>query len=67
MSYRDVILKRNEFLSIFLSTRFGEKYKYTELDLNVVQKQYFSYRNTFFLHFSRTGTPLSRKKLFLKL
>ena len=28
--YRDVMLKRNDFFWIFLSTRFGEKYKHTE-------------------------------------
>ena len=29
-------------MNIFLSKGFGEKYKHTELALNVIQKQYFS-------------------------
>ena len=33
------MLKMNEFLWIFLSKRFSEKYKPTELGLNFVQKQ----------------------------
>ena len=41
ISYFDVMLKRNEFLWIFLSNGFGEKCKLTELDLNFIQKQYF--------------------------
>ena len=42
---------------IFLSERFGEKYKYTELALIFVQKQYFTETNMFFLHLSGVGTP----------
>ena len=42
ISYSDVMLKRNEFLWIFLSKRFDEKCKQTELALNFIQKQYFS-------------------------
>ena len=42
---------------IFLSERFGEKFKYTELALIFVQKQYFTETDMFFRHFSRAGTP----------
>ena len=38
----DVMLKRDEFLPIFLSKGFDEKYKETELALNFIQKQCFS-------------------------
>ena len=37
ISYRDLMLKRNNFF-IFLSTRFGGKCKHTELDLNFLKK-----------------------------
>ena len=37
----DVMLKRDEFLRIFLSKGFDEKYKETELALNFIEKQYF--------------------------
>ena len=60
ISYRDVILKKSEFLWIFSSKGGGEKYKHRELALNFVQKQYFT------LHFSRIETPWSSKKLILK-
>ena len=36
------MLKREEFLKIFLSKGLDEKYKETELALNFIQKQYFS-------------------------
>ena len=42
ISYFDVMLKREEFLKIFLSKGLDEKYKETELALNFIQKQYFS-------------------------
>ena len=42
ISYFDVMLKRNEFLWLFLSKGFAEKWKHTELALNFFQKQYFS-------------------------
>ena len=29
-------------MNIFLSERFGKKFKHTELALNFIQKQYFS-------------------------
>ena len=50
----------------FLSKRFGEKYKHIELALNFVQKQEFSLKITFSLHFSWIPIPWSSKKLFLK-
>ena len=43
ISYFDVMLKRNEYSWIlFLSNGFDEKCKLKELDLNFIQKQYFS-------------------------
>ena len=42
ISFFDVMLKRNEFLWIFLSKGFDERCKQTELALNFIQKQYFS-------------------------
>ena len=36
ISYRDVMLKRNEFL-YFLSEGFGEKCKHTELVLSFIE------------------------------
>ena len=41
-SYFDIMLKRNEFLWIFLSNGFDEKCKLTEIALSFIQKQYFS-------------------------
>ena len=42
LSYFDIMLKRNGFLWFFLSKRFGEKCKHTELALNFIQKKNFS-------------------------
>ena len=42
ISYVDVMLKRNEFLWIFLRKGFDEKCKQRELALYFIQKQYFS-------------------------
>ena len=42
ISYFDAMLKRNEFLWIFLSNGFDEKCKLTKLAINFIQKQYFS-------------------------
>ena len=39
-------------MNIVLSEGFGEKFKYTELALNFIQKQYCSYKNPFSLHYS---------------
>ena len=41
ISYFDVMLKRNEFLWLFLTKGFVEKCKKTELALNLIEKQYF--------------------------
>ena len=38
----DVMLKKNGFYGFFKVKVFGEKYKYTELAPNFVQKQNFS-------------------------
>ena len=42
ISYFDVMLKRDEFLWIFLTKGFNEKCKQTKLALDFIQKQYFS-------------------------
>ena len=47
-------------MDIFLSKGFGEMCKHTELALNFVQKQYFSWKT----HYSQTATLGTRKKFF---
>ena len=41
ISFFDVMLKRKEYLWIFLNKSFDERCKQTELALNFIQKQYF--------------------------
>ena len=61
------MLKRDKPLQIFfLNKGFDEKYKETELALNFIQKQYFSQKNPFSLHYSQIATPWTSKKLSLK-
>ena len=43
-------------MNLSLSEGFGEKFKHTELPLNFIQNQYFSYKNPFFLHYSQMAT-----------
>ena len=57
------MLKRNEFLWLFLTKGFDEKCKKTELALNLIEKQYFGEKKTFSLHYSRIATPRTSKKL----
>ena len=60
-------LRGTNFYGFHFSKRFGKKYKRTRLSLNFVQKQSFSYGNTFSFPFIRTATPWhSKKRLFLK-
>ena len=42
---------------IFLSEGFGEKCKHTVLALNFIQKQHFSLKNLFYLHYTQIATP----------
>ena len=50
---------------IFLSEGFGEKCKHTVLALNFIQKQHFSLKNLFYLHYTQIATPWTNKNLFL--
>ena len=58
--------RRTNFYGFFLSSGFDEKCKQRELSLNFIQKQYFSQKSTFPLHYSWIATPWTSKKLFLK-
>ena len=42
------MLKRNEFLWIFIRQGFREKCEYTEIALNIIQKQYILVQKTHF-------------------
>ena len=44
------------FYSFLLGKGFREKCKHTELDLNFIQKQYFSPENQFSFHYSQIAT-----------
>ena len=44
-------------MDFLLSKGFREKCKHTEIVLNIIQKQYFSSKNPFPLHYSRIATP----------
>ena len=57
ISYCDAMLKRNKFLWIFSGKSFREKCRHTEVDLYIIQKQYFSSKNPFYYHYSQTATP----------
>ena len=47
ISYGGVILKRNNFLWIFLGKGFREKCKHIEIALNIIQKQNLVQKNHF--------------------
>ena len=53
-------------MNLSLSEGFGEKFKHTELPLNFIQNQYFSYKNPFSLHYSQMATTWTSQNLFLK-
>ena len=50
-SHSGVMLKRNEFLWIYVGKGFRERCKHTELALNFIRKQYFLYKKPIFLSF----------------
>ena len=48
ISYCDVMLKRNEFLWIFIRQGFREKCEHSEIASNIIQKQYILVQKTHF-------------------
>ena len=66
LHFCDVMLKRNEFLWIFLGKGFSEKCKHTQLAIHFTRKKFFSEKDIFSLHFSQIPTPWISKMLFLK-
>ena len=64
--YCTVMLKTNKFLWFFFGRVFPKMCKYSEISLNITQKQYFSSKSLFSFHYSWIATPWISKKLFFK-
>ena len=54
------------FMDFFFGRGFRKKCKYSEISLNITQKQYFSSKSLFSFHYSWIATPWISKKLFFK-